>query len=103
MTQRASPMKQRPTPIDETLVAIHTHLVLCAARDVKLASGRVREAYADAELAGIPERVLRRAVQMMAPGQTRLNEEAAALVARAEAGAAIRVRGRVHSGAGDFG
>ena len=77
-----------PLSPDEKLIAIHTHLILSAGRDVKRASDRVREAYAEAERAGIPEKVLRRAVQMIAPGQKRLNEKAAELVARAEAGAA---------------
>lgn len=74
--------------LDPTLIAVHTHLILCAGRDVKLASDRVREAYAEAVRLGIPEKVMRRAVQMLAPGQKRVNEQAADLVARAEAGAA---------------
>lgn len=95
----------RPEPVDQRLIAIHTHLILCAARDVKMASDKVREAYANAERAGIPEKVLRRAMQMMAPGQKRLNEPAAALVQQAEAGAAeaglrpgalLRMDGRPH-------
>lgn len=84
---RAAP-PVRPPAVDPTLIAVHTHLILVAARDVKLASERVREAFAEAARLGIPEKVMRRAVQMLAPGQKRINEEAAELVARAEAGAA---------------
>lgn len=82
------PSNRRPAGPDLTLIAIHTHLILSAARDVKRASDRVRKAYDKAARAGIPERVLRRAVQMMEPGQRQLDEEAAALVRQAEAGAA---------------
>ena len=88
MIRPTPPMPARPAPVDPTLIAVHTHLILAAARDVKLASDGVREAYAEAARHGIPEKVMRRAVQMLAPGQKRLNEQAADLVARAESGAA---------------
>lgn len=64
----------------DTLIAIHTHLIVRAKIQQAEATASVREAVADARRAGICPRVMARALRMLDPGEQALDRAAAAVV-----------------------
>lgn len=80
------PRRHPPLALPDIVVAVHTHLIIRADLDQAAASAAVREAMDDAVKAGVPRRVLARAVKIMlaAPKDRSLDDRARALIASFE-------------------